>query len=61
VADSVWSGRLIHVSGRNLGGCGGLRTIAFGVGCIRGVEHAGPLLAGDFGGAVVDVGGGMKR
>jgi hypothetical protein len=31
------------------------------VGCIRGVEHAGPLLAGDFGGAVVDVGGGMKR
>ena len=33
---------------------------AFRVGGVRGIEHAGPLLAGDFGGAVVDVGGRVK-
>ena len=34
---------------------------AFRVGGVRGIEHAGPLLAGDFGGAVVHVGRRMKR
>ena len=43
------------------GGCGWLADEAFRVCGVGGVEHAGPLLAGDGGSAVVDVGGGMKR
>ena len=53
------SGRLIHVSVGSVGGRW-LSDEAFRVGGVRGIEHAGPLLAGDFGGAVVNVGGRVK-
>src|SRR5260370_39726383 len=47
--------------GRELGRARWLADEAFRVGGVRGVERIGPLLAGDFGGAVVNVRGRMKR
>lgn len=50
----VLSGRLIHVSVGSVGGRGGCRTKRFRVGGVGGIEYAGALLAGDFGGAVAE-------
>ena len=54
------SGRLIHVSVGSSGGRRWLADEAFRVGGVGGIEHTGPLLTGDFGGAVVNVGGRVK-
>ena len=53
-------GRLTHVSVRNFGGSGGLRTKRCGVAAYAASSTPGALLVGDGGGAVVDVSGYMS-